>query len=121
MRTQILTLSLFSSLSVASFSAFAESPVQAGETLESLSKVKVSTTVNGQPGSLNELLAGGQIKLVNDQNNTLSDPAQAHTPAIDASQANTPADTLAQPQISEPAAVQPKSNTEQPQTGESTN
>ena len=64
MRSYILGLSLLTSLSVAGMATFAEPPVQAGETLESLSKVKVSTTVNGQPGSLNELIASGQIKPV---------------------------------------------------------
>lgn len=47
-----------------SVSAFAEAPVQPGETLESLSKVKVMTTVNGQPGSIQELVNSGQIKLI---------------------------------------------------------
>ena len=47
-----------------SVSAFAETPVQPGETLESLSKVKVMTTVNGQPGSIQELVNSGQIKLI---------------------------------------------------------
>lgn len=35
-----------------SFSVFAEPPIQAGDILESLSKVKISTTINGQTGSL---------------------------------------------------------------------
>ncbi|QIO07754.1 hypothetical protein [Acinetobacter lanii] len=68
MRTQFLALSLMTGLSFASVSAFAEPPVQAGETLESLSKVKVTTTVNGQPGSLNDLVSSGQVKLLGDAN-----------------------------------------------------
>ena len=75
MRTQILSFSLLAGLSVASFSAFAEPAVQAGETLESLSKAKVTTTVNGQPGSLNELLSSGQIKLVEGQTTDVAQPA----------------------------------------------
>ena len=47
--------------------AFAETPVQAGETLESLSQVKVTTTVNGQPGSLAELVNSGKVQLISDQ------------------------------------------------------
>src|SRR5574344_6314 len=47
-----------------SISAFAEPPIQAGDTLESLSKVKISTTINGQAGSLQELIATGQIRIV---------------------------------------------------------
>lgn len=50
---------------VMSVSAFAEPAVQPGDTLESLSKAKVMTTVNGQPGSLQDLVSSGQIKLMN--------------------------------------------------------
>lgn len=116
MRTQVLTLSLLTGLSMASFSAFAEPPVQAGETLESLSKVKVSTTVNGQPGSLNELLASGQIKLVNDQSPVAAD-ATVEAPAHDAPQAN---DAQSQ-QVTEPLAVQPEDDRQAVQPAEATN
>lgn len=34
---------------------FAEPPLQPGDTLESLSQVKVETTINGQPGSLEQM------------------------------------------------------------------
>lgn len=47
-----------------SMSAFAEAPVQAGETLESLSQVKVSTTVNGQPGSIADLVNSGKVQVI---------------------------------------------------------
>lgn len=43
---------------------FAEPAVQPGETLESLSQVKVSTTVNGQPGSLADLMSSGKFTAV---------------------------------------------------------
>lgn len=49
---------------VVSASAFAEPPIQPGNTLESLSQAKITTTVNGQPGSIQELLNSGQIKLL---------------------------------------------------------
>lgn len=39
---------------------FAEPPVQPGQTLESLSQAQVQTTVNGQPGSLQQLIQSGQ-------------------------------------------------------------
>ncbi|RGD92563.1 hypothetical protein [Acinetobacter sp. SWAC57] len=47
-----------------SASAFAEPPIQPGDTLESLSQAKITTTVNGQPGSIQELVNSGQIKLL---------------------------------------------------------
>ena len=51
-----MTLGL-SAIATAMFasSAFAEPPVQPGDTLESLSKATVQTTVNGQPGSLEQM------------------------------------------------------------------
>ena len=49
---------------VISASAFAEPPIQPGDTLESLSQAKVTTTVNGQSGSIQELVSSGQIKLL---------------------------------------------------------
>ena len=47
-----------------SMAALAEPAVQPGDTLESLSKVKVTTTVNGQPGSINDLVNSGQVQQV---------------------------------------------------------
>ncbi|MEJ8024901.1 hypothetical protein WKH82_05420, partial [Acinetobacter baumannii] len=47
-----------------SMAALAESAVQPGDTLESLSKVKVTTTVNGQPGSISDLVNSGQVQQV---------------------------------------------------------
>ena len=51
-----MTLGL-SAIIVATFatSAFAEPPIQPGDTLESLSKATVQTTINGQPGSLEQM------------------------------------------------------------------
>ncbi|WP_336040009.1 hypothetical protein [Acinetobacter calcoaceticus] len=47
-----------------SMATLAEPAVQPGETLESLSKVKVTTTVNGQPGSISDLVNSGQVQQV---------------------------------------------------------
>lgn len=69
--SKLLGLGIFTS--VISAGAFAEPPVQAGETLESLSKAKISTTVNGQQASLESLVNSGQIRLVNQP---MSAPAQ---------------------------------------------
>ena len=62
MYSKLLGLGLVAGL--ASASVFAEPAVQPGETLESLSKAKITTTVNGQPGSLNELISSGKIQPV---------------------------------------------------------
>ena len=64
---------------VISASAFAEPPIQPGDTLESLSQAKVMTTVNGQPGSIQELVSSGQIKLL-DQNAAPISPAGQGAP-----------------------------------------
>lgn len=109
MRSQLM--GLFAGLSIVSMATFAEPAVKAGETLESLSKVKVSTTVNGQPGSLNELIASGQIKPVQSTNavpNTQTAPApNAVAPATVAPQQQAPA--------MDDSAVQPSGMTEAPQ------
>lgn len=47
-----------------SMAAMAEPAVQPGDTLESLSKAKVTTTVNGQPGSISDLVNSGQVQQV---------------------------------------------------------
>jgi len=64
---------------VISASAFAEPPIQPGDTLESLSQAKVTTTVNGQPGSIQELVSSGQIKLL-DPNAAPISPAGQDAP-----------------------------------------
>ena len=51
--SKALGLGLFTS--VISVAAFAEPPVQPGETLESLSKAQIITKVNGQEASLESL------------------------------------------------------------------
>ena len=102
MRSHIVHLAIVTGLTCASMTAFAEPAVQAGETLESLSKAKVMTTVNGQPGSLNELLASGQIKV-------LPSPATSPATAIPAQPADVPA-------MTDDRAIQPPElQTEAPQ------
>lgn len=64
----------FIALSLLSMTIYAEAPIQAGDTLESLSKVRIQTTVNGQPGSIQELVSSGQIQLINEANPVVADP-----------------------------------------------
>lgn len=68
-----------------SMAAFAEAPVQAGETLESLSQVKVTTTINGQPGSLAELVNSGKVQLISDQQTAPQTTGQTPMAPADAS------------------------------------
>ncbi|MBF7688782.1 hypothetical protein [Acinetobacter rathckeae] len=56
-------------------SVYAEPAVQPGQTLESLSKVTISTTVNDQPGSLEKLLQSGEYQLIS------PDPINTNTPS----------------------------------------
>ncbi|QZD32658.1 hypothetical protein ABEKA_0609 [Acinetobacter lwoffii] len=96
--SKALGLGLFTS--VISVAAFAEPPVQPGETLESLSKAKISTKVNGQEASLESLVNSGQIRLVDPR-------AAAPQPAMPNTQAQMPND---------PAMTQtPNSGTVSPQ------
>lgn len=88
MHSKLLGLSLITGLMSAT--AFAEPPIQPGDTLESLSKVKVMTTVNGQAGSIQDLVASGQIRIV-DANQVASASTQ------NASEAVSPASTMQAP------------------------
>ena len=117
MRTQFIAVA-FVTASL-SMTAFAEQPVQAGETLESLSKAKVTTTVNGQPGSLEELVNSGKVQLISAQSNPvqtqsmnsqdvqavtphqseMADPAATPAPSIDP---NAPAQAM--PESTQPEA-----------------
>ncbi|UGQ30116.1 hypothetical protein [Acinetobacter calcoaceticus] len=60
--SKIIGISVITGL--CSMAALAEPAVQPGDTLESLSKVKVTTTVNGQPGSISDLVNSGQVQQV---------------------------------------------------------
>ena len=77
MHAKLFGLSLITGLMSAT--AFAEPAIQAGDSLESLSKVKVSTTVNGQAGSIQDLVASGQIRIL-DASQALTAPTQAEIP-----------------------------------------
>ncbi|MFW1858018.1 hypothetical protein [Acinetobacter defluvii] len=56
MRLKLLGLSFLTGLSMASVSAFAEPPIQPGETIESLSKVRFLTPENQQIAAAPEAL-----------------------------------------------------------------
>lgn len=61
-KAKVIGLGLIAGLMSAA--VMAEPPIQPGDTLESLSKVKINTTVNGQPGSIQELVASGQVRII---------------------------------------------------------
>lgn len=80
-----IVTSLFSATAV-----FAEPAVQPGQTLESLSQAQVTTTVNGQPGSLQQLMQSGQYQPVATPSFQQQQPAPAdQAPADDESPAPT--------------------------------
>lgn len=73
-------------LGAISATALAEPAVQAGETLESLSKAKMSTTINGQPGSIQALVDSGKVRVLDAS--VASMPAATAGLDASASQAN---------------------------------
>ena len=89
---------------VISASAFAEPPIQPGDTLESLSQAKVMTTVNGQPGSIQELVSSGQIKLL-DPNAAPISPAARGAPNDQAVMPTAPQSEAAAPDTTVPQDV----------------
>ncbi|NCI77935.1 hypothetical protein [Acinetobacter kanungonis] len=86
--------------------AFAEPAVQAGETLESLSQAKITTSINGQPGSIQELVQSGQVRLVNPENSSVQpSPAATADLSSDASTAVSPSPSMSSaPQLDSSAA-----------------
>ena len=100
-------------LGFSSISAFAEPAVQAGETLESLSQAKISTTINGQPGSIQELIQSGQVRLLNTENNpTAPSMSAAPNSTIEDASAAVPNEAIPPaPQLSS-SASQPINNTD---------
>ena len=80
--SKILGLGLIAG--IISVAAFAEPAVQPGETLESLSQAKITTTVNGQPGSLKELAASGKIKILGDAAQTTQEAPASEVATSDA-------------------------------------
>ncbi|MGE8538709.1 MAG: hypothetical protein ACN6NI_05450 [Acinetobacter sp.] len=115
--TKILGLGLFTG--VISAGAFAEPPVQPGETLESLSKAKITTTVNGQQASLETLVNSGQVRLV-DPRTAAPQPAIPNDPSMMQAPGNaemvSPQPPVAEPGMNEsemPANLtEPGNNTE---------
>lgn len=95
--SKLLGLGIFTS--VISAGAFAEPPVQAGETLESLSKAKISTTVNGQQASLESLVNSGQIRLVNQPMSAPAQPGQQPQQSMPNQPMPTPGMPVAQPEM----------------------
>lgn len=88
---------------------FAEPPLQPGDTLESLSQVKVETTINGQPGSLEQMGISKQMIAQAIEQNAVID-LQNQT-LIASSPAN-----VTQTEQSLAQQVQPSSLTEDAQT-----
>ncbi|WP_406741378.1 hypothetical protein [Acinetobacter shaoyimingii] len=116
-------MGLMTSLSLASVFAFAEPAIQPGETLESLSKAKITTTVNGQPGSIKELVESGKVKVISDQGQVAtsapSTTAPADATAIDP-QTNAPASSApaANADVNSSPVEQPNAQSEAPDAGQ---
>lgn len=105
MPSKLIGLSLVTGLMSAT--AFAEPPIQSGDSLESLSKVVITTTVNGQAGSIQDLVSSGQIQIVD-----ANQASQGESTQVDA-------EATAQPQVTDAAALQTsteQSATRQPHT-----
>ena len=106
MPSKLIGLSLVTGLMSAT--AFAEPPIQSGDSLESLSKVVITTTVNGQSGSIQDLVSSGQIQIVD----TNQASTQAESTQVDA-------EATAQPQVTDAPTLQTateQSTTKQPHT-----
>lgn len=116
-KAKIIGLGLISGLMSAA--AMAEPPIQPGDTLQSLSQVKITTTVNGQQGSIQELVASGQVRIANaaaqQASIALGEPAPAGAQPLDAAQAQAAveqasADAMAPAEQNTQAAEQPNAN-----------
>lgn len=94
--SKILGLGLIAG--IISVAAFAEPAVQPGETLESLSQAKITTTVNGQPGSLKELAASGKIKILNDSTQVTAEAPASEVATSDATAEESPVSETAAPE-----------------------
>ena len=94
--SKILGLGLIAG--IISVAAFAEPAVQPGETLESLSQAKITTTVNGQPGSLKELAASGKIKILNDSTQVMAEAPASEVATSDATAEESPVSETAAPE-----------------------
>ena len=98
--SKILGLGLFTS--VISAAALAEPAVQPGETLESLSKAKISTTVNGQEASLESLVNSGQVRLVDPRTSAAPQAPMPTNPSMNQAP-NHPGMVSPQPPVMQPS------------------
>ncbi|NNP74313.1 hypothetical protein A7P53_02020 [Acinetobacter defluvii] len=105
MRLKLLSLSFLTGLSMASVNAFAEPPVQAGETIESLSKVRFLTPEN-QITAAPEALAPQDVpaQAAPEALAPQDVPAQAAPEALAPQDVPAQAAPEAQPPIADPAA-----------------
>ncbi len=87
---QLKFIPYFLSLSLFSVAVYAEPPVQAGDTLESLSKVHIQTSVDGQSGSIQDLVDSGQIQIVQGNHQDQSSVAEPLDPLNSQQQSSTP-------------------------------
>jgi hypothetical protein len=115
-KAKIIGLGLISGLMSAA--AMAEPPIQPGDTLQSLSQVKITTTVNGQQGSIQELVASGQVRIADaaaqQASIALGEPAPAGAQPLDAAQANQAAvDAMAPAELNNTQAANAHLGTDQ--------
>ncbi len=100
---QLKLIPYFLGLSIFSLTVYAEPPLQAGDTLESLSKVSIQTSVNGQPGSIQDLVDSGRIQVIQGSEHNPSTTTLESTHSQTSEQSSTP-DLLTEP-------TSPQSNT----------
>lgn len=107
MRLKLLGLSFLTGLSMASVSVFAEPPIQPGETIESLSKVRFLTPENQQIAAAPEALTPQDIPAQQAAPETLAPqdiPAQAAPEALAPQDSPMQAAPEAQSPTADPAA-----------------
>lgn len=127
---QLKSISYFIGLSLFNLATYAEPPLQAGDTIESLSKVHIQTSINGQSGSIQDLVDSGQIQLINTSNteqptlsaalNPIHPPQDQSTRPSDGAKTSNPAVTpnSTYPRPAEPGDIipLPSSQSGQPST-----
>lgn len=89
---QLKFIPYFIGLSIFNLSTYAEPPLQQGDTVENLSRVHIQTRVNGQAGSIQDLVNAGKIQLIQTPNASTLNPAN---PQQD--QSTTPEDAVKTP------------------------
>lgn len=106
---QLKLIPYFLGLSIFSLTVYAEPPLQAGDTLESLSKVSIQTSVNGQPGSIQDLVDSGQIQVIQGSEHNPSTTTLESTPSQTSEQSSTP-DLFTEPTSPQPNTTIPSNN-----------